>query len=210
MVVCLFQTPPCYAVAPMGEIIQKMQKTYDGIRNFKAGFLQETYIRSAKRTFIEEGAVFFRKPQNILWDYRKPQIKKMILNNQNAWLYLPKEKIAYTQNAAKILQSQVLIKFFSGSGNFKEDFIVKYSQFHPVDDEGNYQLVLTPRQKNMDFNEIKVTLDKNQFTILKFTFDDALGNTTTLKFFNVTVNTDIPRTMFRFNPPPGVEVFPMN
>jgi len=58
MVVCLFQTPPCYAVAPMGEIIQKMQKTYDGIRNFKAGFLQETYIRSAKRTFIEEGAVF--------------------------------------------------------------------------------------------------------------------------------------------------------
>jgi len=62
----------------------------------------------------------------------------------------------------------------------------------------------------MDFNEIKVTLDKNQFTILKFTFDDALGNTTTLKFFNVTVNTDIPRTMFRFNPPPGVEVFPMN
>jgi len=36
----------------------------------------------------------------------------MILNNQNAWLYLPKEKIAYTQNAAKILQSQVLIKFF--------------------------------------------------------------------------------------------------
>lgn len=109
-------------IAPIDDTVQKLQFVYEKTGDFRAAFTQETFNKSLKRTMTEEGNVFFKKPRNMRWDYLKPEVKKMIINPQKAWLYLPREKTAYVQKADNLVQSATLLRFLSGLGKLKDDF----------------------------------------------------------------------------------------
>ena len=193
----------------IGDTVQKLQSSYEKAKDLKSDFVQEATIKSIKKTEREEGKVFFKNPKNMLWEYTKPQGKKLVINSQKAWLYLSREKVVYTQKSESIFQSKFLINFFSGSGRLKDDFTIKYAEPKALDKEGNYLLVLIPREKTAACNSVKLTIDKNNFYILQVSFDDVMGNSTTLKFSNISINTGLSQKMFQFKPPAGVQIFEM-
>ncbi|MGD0022723.1 MAG: outer membrane lipoprotein carrier protein LolA [Smithellaceae bacterium] len=191
------------------DVVQKLQHTYEKTEDFKANFLQETTIKSIKKTEIEEGSVFFKNPKNMLWDYTKPRAKKLVINQRTAWLYLPQEKTAYKQKAENVFQSKALIRFLSGLGKLKDDFSITYAEPKALDNNGNYLLLLTPLEKNTILNPIRITVDKSKFYILQVNFDDVLGNSTSVKFSNIFINNGLTDKMFQFQPPAGVSIFDM-
>jgi outer membrane lipoprotein carrier protein len=195
--------------APLEEIVTRLQQTYENTKDFKANFVQEATVKSIKKTNTEEGVVFFKSPKNMLWNYSKPKAKKLVINARKVWLYLPQEKVAYTQEADYIFQSKVLIKFLAGLGQLQDDFTIKYAVPNALDKNGNYLLVLTPLEKNTAINPFQITVDKSSFLILQIIFDDALGNSTRLKFSNISPNTGLADKMFQFTPPAGVSIFNM-
>jgi outer membrane lipoprotein carrier protein len=194
---------------PVGDIVRKIQSTYENTKDLKADFVQETTIKSVRKTEREEGEVFFKNPKNMSWNYTKPQGKKLVINSQMAWLYLSQEKAAYKQKSESIFQSKLLINFFSGTGKLNNDFVIKYAEPNSLDKNGNYLLILTPKEKTPACNSVKLTIDKNNFYILQLGFDDTFGNSTTLKFSNIYLNTGLAQKMFQFKPPKGVQVFDM-
>ena len=191
------------------DITQNIQSSYEKAKDLKADFIQEATIKSIKKTQREEGWVFFKNPKNMLWDYTKPKGKKLVINSQKSWLYLAGEKVVYTQKSENIFQSKTLISFFSGSGKLKDDFVIKYAEPKALDKNGNYLLVLIPREKTAACNLVKLSVDKNNFNILQVSFDDVMGNSTTLKFSNISINTGLTQKMFQFKPPAGVQIFEM-
>ncbi|MBN1472560.1 MAG: outer membrane lipoprotein carrier protein LolA [Syntrophaceae bacterium] len=216
MVLCLILSLlalPCCVFSQelpaVDDVIQKLQSTYEKTKDLKADFIQEATIKSIKKTEREEGKVFFKNPKNMLWDYTNPKGKKLVINSQNAWLYLASEKVAYRQKSESIFQSKFLINFFAGSGKLKDDFIIKYAEPKAYDKEGNYLLALLPREKTAACNSVKLTIDKNNFYILQVNFDDVMGNSTTLKFSNISINTGLEQKMFQFKAPAGVQIFEM-
>jgi outer membrane lipoprotein carrier protein len=196
-------------IPPIDDITSRLQQTYENTIDFKADFIQETTVKSLKRIDVEEGRVFFKNPRNMLWNYTKPKAKKLVINSRKAWLYLPQEKVAYTQDSDHIFQSQVLIKFLSGLGKLKDDFSIEYAKPNALDKNGNYRLVLTPLEKSAAYNTLQIHVDKNNFFILQVTFDDAMGNSTALKFSNISINTGLAPKIFQFQPPAGVSIFKM-
>ena len=194
---------------PIDDIVQKLQHAYEKTEDFKANFLQETTIKSIKKTEIEEGSVFFKNPKNMLWNYTKPRAKKLVINRHTAWLYLPQEKVAYWQKSDNIFQSKALIKFLSGLGKLKDDFSIKYAEPNALDKNGNYLLLLIPLEKNTILNPLQINVDKSKFYILQVNFDDALGNSTSIKFSNIFINNGLTDKMFQFQPPAGVSIFNM-
>jgi len=194
---------------PIDDIVQKLQHAYEKTEDFKANFLQETTIKSIKKTEIEEGSVFFKNPKNMLWNYTKPRAKKLVINRHTAWLYLPQEKAAYRQKSDNIFQSKALIKFLSGLGKLKDDFAITYAEPKALDKKGNYLLLLIPLEKNTILNPIQINVDKSKFYILQVNFDDALGNSTSIKFSNIFINNGLTDKMFQFQPPAGVSIFNM-
>ncbi len=191
------------------DVVQKLQNSYEKTKDLKADFIQEANIKSIKKTETEEGKVFFKNPGNMLWEYTKPKGKKLVINSQMAWLYLADEKVAYKQKSESIFQSKFLINFFAGTGKLQNDFIIKYAEPKAYDKDGNYLLVLTPREKTAACNSVKMTIDKRKFYILQINFDDVLGNSTMLKFTNISINTGISQKIFQFRPPSGVQIFEM-
>lgn len=209
---CLISNPSLVLAetpVPIDEVVRALQQTYEKTQDFKAGFIQQTTIQSIKKTDTEEGTVFFKNPKNMLWDYSQPKKKKLVINPRKAWLYLPQEKVAYTQESDNMFKSRTLIKFLSGLGKLKDDFSIKYAETKASDKQGNYLLVLTPLEKTPALHPFQVTVDKNTFLILQISFEDALGNATLLKFSNIATNTGLSEKMFQFKPPAGVSIFNM-
>ena len=196
-------------IPPIDDVVSRLQQTYEKTIDFKADFIQETTIKSIKKTDMEEGIVFFKNPRNMLWNYTKPKAKKMVINSRKVWLYLPQEKVAYTQDANYIFQSRVLIKFLTGLGKLKDDFTIEYAKSIALDKNDNYRLVLTPLEKSASYKTLQITVDKKIFYILQANFDDTFGNSTALRFSNIAINTGIAANIFQFKPPAGVSIFKM-
>jgi outer membrane lipoprotein carrier protein len=194
---------------PIDDVVSRLQQTYEKTVDFKADFIQETTVKSIKKTDVEEGHVFFKNPRNMLWNYTKPKAKKLVINSKKAWLYLPQEKMAYTQDSDYIFQSKVLIKFLSGLGKLKDDFTIEYAKPKALDKNDNYILILTPLERSSAYNTLQINVDKNNFYILQVNFDDVLGNSTTLRFSNISINTGLAPKIFQFQPPAGVSIFKM-
>ena len=194
---------------PIHETVRKLQQLYEKTRDFRATFVQETTVKSIGKTEVEEGMVYFKNPRQMLWDYKKPKAKKLVVNARKAWLYLPHEKAVYTQDPEKIFKSEALIKFLSGLGKLKEDFTIQYNPSGATDENGNYLLLLYPREKGASYQYLQMTVDKNNFHILRVSFDDMMGNSTVLKFSGIKMNRGLSSGLFQFQPPSGVSIFKM-
>jgi outer membrane lipoprotein carrier protein len=195
--------------APIDEVINRLQQAYEKTQDFKAGFSQTTTIRSTKKTDIEEGTIYFKNPKNMLWNYSKPKAKKLIINSRKAWLYLPQEKVAYVQEADYIFTSHTLIKFLSGLVKLKDDFSIKYAEPNALNKQGDYLLILTPLEKTPSLYPFLITVDKNSSLILQVSFEDTMGNSIVVKFYNIATNTGLTGKMFQFKHPKGISIFNM-
>ncbi|PKN76426.1 MAG: hypothetical protein CVU51_17590 [Deltaproteobacteria bacterium HGW-Deltaproteobacteria-1] len=94
-------------------------------------------------------------------------------------------------------------------GKLKDDFTIKYNTSGAIDENGNYLLLLYPREKGASYQYLQMTVAKNDFHILRVSFDDIMGNSTVLKFSGIKMNTGLSSRLFQFQPPSGVSVFKM-
>ncbi|MEW6335220.1 MAG: outer membrane lipoprotein carrier protein LolA [Thermodesulfobacteriota bacterium] len=191
------------------QLTARTQEMYERTTDLKAHFIQEVTIKSMKKTEREEGTVYFKNPRMMLWDYARPKSKKLVINAQKAWLYVPEDRIVYVQNAEDVYRSRMAVKFLSGIGKLNEDFQIRFLKDNPVDKDGNYHLVLTPREPGTGVDRLQITVDGRIFQILQCRFKDAFGNTTLLGFSDYSLNTGIPDKFFNFKVPEGVEVVSM-
>ena len=208
----LFGSGPCIASSPLPlpELMVKMQEAYDGTTDLKATFVQETFIKSVKKKQREEGVVYFKKPQQMSWDYKKPKVKKLVITPSKAWLYIPQDNAIYVQEANKVLNSQLAIRFLSGIGKLRDDFDITYADGDKaVDQQGHYRLILKPRKADPGMDHLRMTVDGNTFQIMECRFSDNFGNDTRVQFRNIRINNGLPDRLFSFKPPPKADIFPM-
>lgn len=191
------------------QLIAKAQEIYDRTTDLKAQFIQEVTIKSMKKTEREEGTVYFKNPKMMLWDYTKPKDKKLVINAQKAWLYVPEDRMVYVQNADDVYRSRMAVKFLSGLGKLSEDFHIRFTRETPQNEEGNYLLTLTAKEAGAGVDKLYLTLDGKTFQITQCRFNDSFGNTTRLRFADIRTNNGIPEKFFTFKIPAGVEVVNM-
>ena len=191
---------------PLEQLIAKAQEIYDKTVDLKAQFIQEVTIKSMKKTEREEGTVYFKNPKMMLWDYTKPKDKKLVINAQKAWLYVPEDRMVYIQNTDDVYRSRMAVKFLSGIGKLAEDFQIRFTREAPLNEEGNYLLTLTAKDPGAGVDKLYLTLDGKTFQITQCRFNDSFGNTTRLRFSDIRTNNGLPEKFFTFKIPAGVEV----
>ena len=212
VIVCLLFFPSLPALGdtmPLKDLIAKTQERYEKTVDLKARFIQETTIKSMNKTDREEGIVYVKNPRRMLWNYSKPKAKKLIINPKNAWLYIPEDRVVYIQDTDTIYKSKLAVKFLSGIGKLGEDFHISFSRPDPVDGKGNYLLTLTPFNSDTGIDKLYLTVDKDNFQIIQFSFTDLYGNVTRIRLTEIKINNNLPDKLFSFKPPPNVEIFTM-
>jgi len=205
-----FQTGAvCAEPLSLERLAAKTQEIYEKTADLKAHFIQEVTIKSMKKTEREEGTVWIKNPKMMLWDYTKPKEKKLVINARKAWLYVAEDRMVYVQNAEDVYRSRMAVKFLSGIGKLSEDFQLRFAKENPIDEEGNYLLILTAKEKGTGIDRLHLTVDGKNFQIIQCRFSDDYGNTTRLRFSDIRTNTGVSDKFFTFSTPVGVEVVNM-
>ena len=202
--VVVFLALTAHAAEPSQELIAKVQKQYDQTQSLSADFLQKTRSRAASMGTSARGRLFFLKPRAMRWDYEQPR-QQFVINAEKAWLYVPEEKTIYLYDSEQIINSPVILSFFSGLGQLGEMFNI--TQLPP--DPGpppRHRLVLLPRESESPVSRIILWVDPDSLHVVRIQTEDPLGNINEITFTNIKVNTELEPSWFALEVPEGVRL----
>jgi outer membrane lipoprotein carrier protein len=185
----------------LNAIASKIQKTYDGIQDIQANFVQLTTSASIKQTQKAEGVVYFKKPGMMKWEYKSPNTDIIVSDGKTFWAYQRDIGQVMTGNASSN-ETSISNNFLSGMGNLKKDFDIELSE----QDNISYLLKLKPKAPQPNVQKLYIAVDKKTFFVVKTIVYDVIGNETKVIFENLKINQSISTNMFKFQIPEGVKV----
>ncbi len=193
-----------HAQETTSELVAKVQRQYDQTRSIRADFSQETRSRAASLSTTAKGKLYFLKPRAIRWDYSEPR-QQFVINEEKAWLYVPDEKTIYLYEVDQIINSPIVLSFFSGLGQLTETFDI--SQLPPEPGPPmRFRLELLPREAESPVARVTLWIAAESYRVVRIQTEDPLGNINEITFTNVQVNTSLEPSWFAFNVPQGVRL----
>ena len=191
----------------MDEIVARVQEQYEVHEDFKANFIQESFVKSLGKKQSAEGMVYFKKPGKMRWNYQKPTKQEMVSDGKSLWNYRPDDRQVVVSPVTNAFQSRVPSSFLAGLGNLQQDFQARWAK-EPSSKE-NYFLELTPQEAQGSLEKLFLLVDRESFKILQAKIQDVMGNVTQMSFSKIQFDNRLPDSLFTFTPPKGVEVIQM-
>jgi outer membrane lipoprotein carrier protein len=185
------------------DIAQRVDRRYNHLTTLKAHF-QESY-NGAGITRNESGELWLQKPGKMRWQYELPTQKLFIVDGKNAYFYVPAERQARKMPAKKLDDFRSPIRYLLGKTKLDREFnnlaISNEAPKQPAD------VVLQGVPKGMEDRVQQVLLEitpANQ--IARIRIEEIDGSVTEFLFQDIQENIPVKAELFRFTPPPGVEV----
>ncbi|MGD8253819.1 MAG: outer membrane lipoprotein carrier protein LolA [Syntrophobacterales bacterium] len=200
----LAQSVQAHGQETTSELVAKVQHQYDQTRSLHADFRQETRSRAASLGTIAKGRLYFLKPRAIRWDYSEPR-QQFVINDEKAWLYVPDEKTIYLYEVDQIINSPIVLSFFSGLGQLTETFDISQLPPEPGPPK-RFRLELLPRETESPVARVMLWIDAESYRVVRIQTEDPLGNINEITFTNVQVNAHLEPSWFALNVPQGVRL----
>jgi len=161
----------------------------------------EQQLIDADNNVIEEssGTLDIRRPGQFRWSYSDPYEQVLIADGLNMWSYdVDLEQVTVKPQSEALSSTPALL--LGGSADVLEEF----NYVGSFADRGTQWVLLRP--KNTDSGFYKVELGFTDGRLSRMLFGDNLEQTTLIALVDVTFNEPIEDSVFRFNPPDGVDV----
>ena len=172
----------------------------NGVNTLKAGFKQTIFSSSNEAIDYSEGLIWLKKPEQILWEFQRPNIKKIILNGENLSIYEANLNqlliVPYTDQYQSSLAS-ILINNDNLEAFYEIDSKINDGEF--------YTVTLFQKKKDSLFTKIEITI--SEMLIHKIKLWDSSGQSISIVLENVKMNISLLDSSFKFIPPKGVDIF---
>ncbi|MBI5194842.1 MAG: outer membrane lipoprotein carrier protein LolA [Nitrospirae bacterium] len=190
--------------ATVDEIVESLQKKYEGINDVRGKFSQKSYIKDIEKTERYEGRFFISmKPvMKMKWLYTSPRDEEVFINGADIWVYKRSEKQALKGKFGKDSYGQIPMALLNSIGNLKANFDISALK----DDT----LELKPKQQMGFIKKIHLITDTKDFPVESFTMFDVYGNRIEIALKDAQINSGIGEQVFIFKAPSGVDVFEFN
>jgi outer membrane lipoprotein carrier protein len=188
------------------EVVRRVQEQYDKSGAFKARFLQESRLQAATLGEKAEGLLYFQKPCRMRWQYESPpeQKKEIVADGREVWMFIPQDAVVMVYPVNKVLRSDLVMRFFSGMGELSRDFQISWNR--PPQAADNYVVDLFPRKSEPELKRLTLTINPRTYQLEKLEFANALGEETRFAFSQMQLDVQLDPGLFKFTPPPGVQV----
>jgi outer membrane lipoprotein carrier protein len=210
----VFLLPVILLLAPLGaaaaegpeDVMKKVQSQYDKTAAFQARFKQESRLKAMQQTDSAAGWMYFSKPCRMKWLYEMPaeQKKEVVSDGRLVWMYMPQDSLVMVYKLDQVLRSDLVMRFFSGIGQFQKDFNVSWKQ---PPKEGEAMVIdLFPKKEQAELKRLTLTINPKTYLVDRLEFSNALGEETRFAFSQMKLGVNLGADFFNFTPPPGVQV----
>jgi outer membrane lipoprotein carrier protein len=185
-----------------GQIIDRLQKTYDASADFVADFRQETEVKTLNRSLKAFGRVTFKRPGKMLWRYEEPKGQFVLADGTHLYFYQPENNQVIKTPLKSAFRSDIPLSFLLGIGNLKKDFNASIK----ATEDNQYVVRLEPKGEAGGFSEILLGVNKDSFEITWASVRDPSDNLTTIRFSNMRKDVGVNDSLFRLQIPDGADV----
>jgi len=188
------------------EVVERVQKRYDGAKDFRARFNQTLTNAAFGRKSHSAGEVLLKKPGRMRWNYAQPEPKLYLADGNTLWLFEPEDRQAFKQDL-KSSQLPAALAFLAGQGKLSAEFDITLADAKTLyGTPGDYRLSLSPKTPQAQVKTILFVVDPKTFDVRESVITDQQANINDLLFSDIRTNTNLPDATFRWAPPAGVRL----
>lgn len=184
------------------QILDRVETRYGG-KGFQADFAQESTLKAMEITDFASGKVFVRYPGMMRWEYEKPDKQIIITDGFKLWIYRPTDNQVMTGEAPVFFRDGKGASFLSDIKLIRQKFNISLEKSK---DDFYYELKLLPLEKTLDVSDIRLTVTKDTFTVIRITTYTSYGDENRIEFLNLQFNVQLDDSLFSFKIPKGVDV----
>lgn len=181
--------------------LRRLQERYEATRTLTADFRQAVESPTLAGVLESRGTVAFEKPNRMRWDYAAPDRQLIVGDGETLWIYQPEERQVVRAPLREAFQASTPVTFLAGLGRVERDFAAALER----EDAQRWVLRLVPRH-DQGLGTLLLTVRKADASVEEARITDPLGTTTRIAFSNERRNAPLDPALFRFTPPPGVDV----
>jgi len=188
------------------QILDRLEQHYTN-KSFTAEFGQESSLKAMDITDFATGKMYVRYPGMMRWEYEKPEKQIIITDGKKLWIYRPDDNQVMTGSAPAFFSDGKGASFLSDIKLIREKFNI--SKVQSADDYF-YELKLQPREKTLDVSDIRISVTKNTFTVIRIATYNSYGDENRIELINNTFNVKLDDSLFSFDIPPGADVLKLD
>jgi outer membrane lipoprotein carrier protein len=154
----------------------------------------------------ESGTLWLKKPGKMRWEYRSPKEKLFLSDGKEAWFYLPGDRQVRRSSVKKLDDLRSPLGFLLGKTRLEKelDGLSAAPDVAPVT-PGNMVLRGVPKGMADRVNQVVLEITPD-YHIARIQFEEADESVTEYRFSGQRENVAIADQLFRFSPPPGIEI----
>ena len=187
------------------QVVDRMQKLYEGTQNLKARFAQTLQTAMGKRN--ASGILRLKKPGKMRWDYEKPEKKLFVTDGSILWMYEPEDEQAFRQ-PLNSSQLPAQVSFLFGKGRLSDEFEITFLDGQKLGAAGDYVLKLIPKKATAQYKHLVFVVDGKTYMVKETLLFDQQGGSNHIVFSNIETNlkAEIDDSRFAFTPPPNTKI----
>lgn len=194
-------------VADARAVAATVQSFYNQTTDVSASFYQTYVHKLYNRTDTSKGAVVFKKPGKMRWDYLRPAGKVIVADGKKVLIYEPGEEGEVDQVIEqKLTQSQLpqAMSFLTGGGKLEDDFTFRLLDAKKQGYTSGHVLELMPKVPTTQYERILFYVESNpkvRGLVRRLLILDANGNRNRFDFSKLKFNSSVGEKPFQWQPP---------
>jgi outer membrane lipoprotein carrier protein len=199
--VCLcLAWPALGAGVDTSALLKVVQDRYNRAQTLQVLFRQ-TYSMRGRVSRTESGELFLRKPGRMRWQYDSPKGKLFLSDGKEMYLYTPASNQVQKMKARDSEDMRAPLAFLLGKLDFWRDF----DRFLFRPENSDVRITAEPKSDKAAYSEVEfVVTPSHEIRYLRVTGQDQ--SVMEFRFSAEKLNPPLAESLFRFVPPPGVEV----
>jgi len=203
LVVLLLNPLPVKSAMPVGaeEVVKHLREIQEKTKDYSADLYQEKKLSLLKEKIVSRGRIRFKKPDKVSIEFFHPESSQMVFDGKTAILYYKEEKLAerYALRSNPIAERYLLFS--------KDPFQEKLAAWKILEDRESFLVMeIIPKVKGPLFVKTRLRISKKDWMVLGMEMIEKNGDTTSIRYSNVKVNTGLTDSDFEIYLPKDVKI----
>ncbi|MES9972930.1 outer membrane lipoprotein chaperone LolA [Candidatus Thiodiazotropha sp. LNASS1] len=176
---------------------QQLEAFLKDLTTLQADF--EQTLQQDDQAYTSNGVFYLKRPGLLRWEYTTPSEQLIVADGDRIWLYdIELEQVSHRSQRAALVGTPA--QLLSDQAPISEHFQVN----DLGEADGLSWVELLPREKESQFSSLRLALNENNLQRMEMI--DNFGQTTRFVFDNLQRNLTLDATLFRFKPPPMIDL----
>ena len=186
------------------DIIEEVQDLYEDIEYFSADFIQKEQFKLTGSENETKGKIYIKNGT----EYRlETEDQIVVTDGKVVWSYSPHNNQVIVDNVkegdASLLPRDMLFRY-------PKNYFSNLLKEEKIDASKYYVLKMTPKEDVHGYiKSLKIWVNTESYLINKIEYDDLNDNTSLFQIEKMDIKSELPDSLFIFNPPPQSELIDM-